>query len=227
MFRSHRVDDSAAADRFSGRVTAKHKPIVVQSDDRSFESELGHSATARRNLRDRIEHRYASQHFSRADVKSHSRTRSHGPRRARQHIEPNVDDLRRAQTSNGRELHAAFDLRGINARKINGSALTSVRPLHRLTVNLQTANTDLRSRREKFEFITFIDLTRDERTGNDSAKTFHRKRAIDWQTCGEVGRTRRNKFGNLREMKLEIIEALASLGAHGNHGRVFQKRSGN
>ena len=75
----------------------------------------------------------------------------------RQNVEPDVEDLRRTQTSRGRQHHATFDLRSVDAREIYGRPLTGIRFFHSLTVNLQTANAHLDAGRQQLEFVAFSD----------------------------------------------------------------------
>ena len=131
----------------------------MQRDYLSFESQLRQSTTAGGNLRRFVQHSHSSQHFSRTDMQTHSRSRAHTARCVRQHIDPNVDDLRRSETCCRGQDHASLNLGLVDAAEIDGSALPGVRFCYRRAMNLQAAHSDLESTRQEFEILTLLDLS--------------------------------------------------------------------
>src|SRR5437868_11705139 len=98
---SHRkwIEYQTTRDRLGGRVTAQNKMIAMHCNHRSLKSQLHKATTSGRNLRRSLEHPHTAQHFRCSDVKTYSRPRTQRARRTRQHVDPNIDNLRRPQMS--------------------------------------------------------------------------------------------------------------------------------
>jgi hypothetical protein len=76
---------------------------------------------------------------------------------------------------------------------------------------------------KQFEFVSFRDRSRDEGPRNDRSKSFHCEHAIDWQPGQETARARWYSQTYFFERSLQLIEASASFGAHGNNRGRLEK----
>ena len=100
------------------------KRSSCRSNDRTFKSQLRKARFTRRDFAAIVEHPNAREHFRRAKMNAQARTRANRPRRTRQDAQLNIDDLRRAQTTDRSEHHSAFDVGRVHAGQIHRRALT-------------------------------------------------------------------------------------------------------
>ncbi len=143
--------------------------------------------------------------------------------RAGQQIEYGIHLTCRPEQSGWREHHASPCLRGIDARKVHGGALSGFGAFDPRSVDLQAANADALPGGVQFEVVVNAKAPRDERPGDHGAVPAHRKAAVDRKAriafhfpAGEGGR---GPF----ESRAQFRESRAGHGAHGNDGRAFEK----
>src|SRR6266513_1667826 len=99
------------------------------------------------------------------------RTRANGPGRSRQNVKLDIDDLRRAQTTDRCEHHSPFNFVYVDACEIHRGSLARLRPRNGGSMYLHSASTHATTNGQQLKFVTRGNVTRHECAGNDCAKT--------------------------------------------------------
>ena len=92
-------------------------------------------------------------------------------------------------------------------------------------MDLDASHTRAATQRENLYFIFLLDSSRDERSRNHRAKTFHHEGAIDGQTEGPVSQFGRGHKTQPLKCSFQPVEAITRPCADGNYGRAFQERA--
>src|SRR5580765_3714054 len=111
----------------------------------------------------------------------------------------------------------------INSCEVDGGTLSGIGTRNTLAAGLHSANTQFHARRKEFHFVFRCDVPADQSSSNYTAKSLHRKRAINRKTEFAL-RIFSGKLPRLLQQNIsQLIEACASLRADRHDRGVFQK----
>ena len=172
-----------------------------------------------------FEHGDARENFSRAVVHAHALPCAQSARRVREDCDERVEDLRRAQPSDGREHHPAFDRRRFDAAEVHSRPLTRARDANSRAVYLHAAHAHALARGQQLHLVAFTNLARDERARHDRAEAAHRERAVNRQPSHSVRPALRRTQRGPAQSRLQLLNPLPRPRAHGDYGLAFEKRA--
>src|SRR5712675_1016795 len=109
----------------------------------------------------------------------------------------------------------------IDASKILGGALASVRAFDGFSARLNPPDTQLCAAGKKFDLVLGRDMAADERAGHHAAKALDRKSAINRQSKIAPGILSRNFAGLLYQRLRKFRQALSRLGTDWNDRGIF------
>src|SRR5713226_3694735 len=146
---------------------------------------------------------------------------AHAGQQPQLHIQPACGAKARGRG----ECHAALQRMMIDASKIHGGALASIRALHGFSARLNTTNTQLCPSWKKFDLVLWRNVAADERAGHHATEALDRKSAINRQAKIAQGILSRNFAGLLYERLRKFRQALSRLRTDWNDRGIFQKGS--